>query len=93
MTDIEQEILNIIEETSECKYIGKLKVRHDDDGCWVLHLFMNRFESPMISLALQTDDYEEFKEFVRAEIKTRKLESSVFWRVEKIADPAYTIQC
>lgn len=47
----------------------------------------------MISLALQTDDYEEFKEFVRAEIKTRKLESSVFWRVEKIADPAYTIQC
>lgn len=77
MTTLEQEILNIINETIGGKYIGKLKVLNDD-GIWTLYLYLNQEQSP-IQIGYD-GTLNDFKEFIRKEIKTRKMEKVSYWR-------------
>ena len=76
MTALEQEILNIINETTDSEYIGKLKVIIDDisnnNKLYTLGLYLNFEMSPMI-LSYQGTE-EEFKKFIREEMKSRKLQ-------------------
>lgn len=69
MTTLEKEILNIINEATDSEYIGKLKVIVDD-GLYNLGLYLNREMTPTV-LSFQGTE-EEFKEFVREEMKSRK---------------------
>ena len=81
---LETEIRNIINETINGKYIGKLKVQKEDfdDGTvlWALFLYLDMEMSPVIMAYQGSED--EFKEFIRKEIKSRKLEMVSFWRAE-----------
>lgn len=81
MTTLEKEILNIINEATDSEYIGKLKVIVDDD-LYNLGLYLNREMSPTVLSFQGTED--EFKEFVREEMKSRKLQK--VFRYEVIRD-------
>lgn len=81
MTTLEKEILNIINEATDSEYIGKLKVVVDDD-LYNLGLYLNREMTPTV-LSFQGTE-EEFKEFVREEMKSRKLQK--VFRYEVIRD-------
>lgn len=81
MTTLEKEILNIINEATDSEYIGKLKVIVDDD-LYNLGLYLNREMTPTV-LSFQGTE-EEFKEFVREEMKNRKLQK--VFRYEVIRD-------
>ena len=81
MTTLEQEILNIINEATDCEYIGKLKVIVDDN-LYTLGLYLNLEMSPVI-LSYQGTE-KEFKDFIREEMKSRKLQK--VFRYEVIRD-------
>lgn len=72
MTQLEQEVLDIINETIEGQYIGKFKVLVDDVG-YQLFLYFDRELTPTIFGYEGTED--EFKNFIRDEFKHRKMES------------------
>ena len=74
------EILNIIDEIIEGEYVGKLEVIVDDDW-YTLNLFMNMHNSPLV-LAYQGTE-EEFKNYIREEIKKRKLEKVMRYEVRR----------
>ena len=86
MTTLEKEILNIINETTDSEYIGKLKVIIDDisnnDKLYTLGLYLNFEMAPMV-LSYQGTE-EEFKNFIREEMKSRKLQK--VFRYEVIRD-------
>ncbi len=81
MTQIEIDIRNIINEVICGKYIGKLKVIQEtmpnNNTLWMLLLYLDRELTPMI-LAYEGTE-EQFKEYIRKEIKTRKLHGVHFW--------------
>lgn len=78
---IENKIKDIIEEASNCKYIGKLKVIHEDD-LWMLLLYLDLEETPLV-MAHQ-GDYEQFEDFIKSEVKARKLHMIKFWKCQEI---------
>lgn len=78
MTSLECEILNIINETIEGKYVGKLRVT-TEKNVYCLDLFMNHTLSPAISFIKECKDEDDFKDFIRKEIKSRKLEKDSYW--------------
>lgn len=81
MTVIEKDIKAIIEEVTCCKYIGKLKVVEDvmeDSTLWMLLLYLDMEMTPMILAYEGTED--QFKDFIREEMKTRKLQAVHFWK-------------
>jgi hypothetical protein len=81
MTTLEKEILNIINEATDSKYIGKLKVIVDDN-LYTLGLYLNLEMHPMILSYEGTE--EGFKKFIRDEMKTRKLQN--VFRYEVLRD-------
>lgn len=94
MTVLEKEIKNIIEEIIEGKYIGKLKVEveeiENEDPIWMLLLYLDMEQTPII-LAHQGTE-EQFKDFIRKEIKSRKLHTVHFWTaVQEL--PEYKDRC
>ena len=64
MTQLECEILKVINETIGGKYIGKLKVTKEDN-IYCLAMFLNLTVNPAFSLIKECKNDEEFKEFVR----------------------------
>ena len=74
------EILDIIDETIGGEYIGKLEVIVDDDW-YTLNLFMNMHNAPLV-LAHQGTE-EEFKNYIREEIKKRKLEKVMRYEIRR----------
>jgi len=69
MTQLEEEILQIIEDEIGGKYIGKLKVNEEDDF-YELLLHMNQEQAPLHLGCQGTVD--DFKEFIRSEFHFRK---------------------
>lgn len=80
MTPLEEEIKNLIEETTERKYITKLRVSQEGD-IWTLYLFLNRELVPMV-MSVQGDE-DRFKRFVVDEMKKRRLPEVKYWRTER----------
>lgn len=80
MDKLEQEILDIINEVIEGKYIGRLNISHED-GIWQLNLFFDRNYTP-VSLAYEGTE-DEFKKFVKKEIKKNKYEKVKFWKITR----------
>ncbi len=80
MTNIESEIKAIIEDVICGKYVGKFRVikeEVDDSIIWMLLLYLDLEMSPLV-MAYEGSE-EQFKNFVRDEIKTRKLQDVKFW--------------
>ena len=78
MTKLEQEVLEIINETIEGQYIGKFKVLVDDVG-YQLFLYFDRELTPTV-LGYEGSE-EEFKNFIRDEFKTRKMEKTHYMNI------------
>ena len=84
MTELEHEVLCIINEVTENCYTGKLKVlvtppeRHPcdsdctqvNDTIYELYLYLDRWHTPIVLSYEGTE--EEFKKFIRHEIKKNK---------------------
>ncbi len=89
MTTIEQDIRNIIDEVICGKYIGKLKVvteeLPDNSTLWMLLLYLDMELTPMV-LAYEGTE-EQFKDFIRKEIKARKLQNVHFWKAIQEIEP------
>ncbi len=80
MTQLEQEILDIINEVIEGKYVGKLRVVHDD-GTYALYLYLDRWYTPTILAYEGTED--EFKKFIRNEFKKNQYHKVKFWKITR----------
>lgn len=85
MTEIEKHIKEIIEEVIEGKYVGKLKVVSEpvnDSVLWMLLLYLDLELTPMILAYEGTKD--EFYDFIRKEMKARKLQTVKFWKAVQV---------
>lgn len=95
MTELEQEVLCIINEVTENCYTGKLKVlvtppeRHPcDSNCvqmndtiYELYLYLDRWRTPIVLSYEGTED--EFKQFIRDEFKKNKYEKVHFYKITR----------
>lgn len=77
MTDLETQILEIINKTIDGKYISKLRVVMEEDWYYLL-LYMNQEQSPLV-MAYQGNE-DKFKLFVQTEFKNRKMERMSYWK-------------
>ena len=78
MTELEKEVLDIINKTTNSEYVGKLKVLKDPDG-YRLFFYFDRELTPTVFGYEGTED--EFKNFIREEFKTRKMEKAKYYKV------------
>ena len=78
MTSLEQEILDTINKAIGGKYVGRLKVFQEPGVGWVLLLHMNQEQAPMNFGYNGT--WEQFKEFIYKEFKTRQMEDVSFYQ-------------
>lgn len=78
MTQLEKEVLDIINETTESQYVGKLKVLEDETG-FQLYFYFDRELTPTVFGYEGTED--EFKKFIRAEFKKRKMEKTHYFKL------------
>ena len=76
MTKLEEEIRQIINETTEREYISKLRVIQDGD-LWMLYLYLDRELVPLV-MGIDGDE-DTFKKFVRKEMKKRRLHEVKYW--------------
>lgn len=95
MTKLEKEVLEIINEVTENCYKGKLKVlvtypeinkcdspcKELNDTIYELYLYLDRFYTPIILSYEGTED--EFKDFIRKEIKKNKYEKVHFYKINR----------
>ena len=95
MTQIEQEVLDIINETVDGCYIGKLKVniinperQCGDPSCketngiiYELLLYLDRWYTPIIFSYEGT--LEEFKNFIRKEFKKNRYELVRYFKITR----------
>ena len=95
MTELEHEVLCIINEVTENCYTGKLKVlvtypernRCDsdcspiNDTIYELYLYLDRWRTPIV-LSYEGSE-EEFKDFVRNEFKKNKYEKIHFFKITR----------
>jgi hypothetical protein len=95
MTELEHEVLCIINEVTENCYTGKLKVlvtppeRHRcDSNCtplndtiYELYLYLDRWRTPIVLSYEGTED--EFKKFIRNEFKKNKYEKVHFYKITR----------
>lgn len=95
MTQLEQEVLCIINETIDDCYIGKLRVnviepertcgdldcRPLNNTIYELYLYLDRWFTPVILSYEGTES--EFKEFIRQEFKKNKYERIHFYKITR----------
>lgn len=89
MSTLENEILDIINTTVEGCYTGGLKVIVEDectckDVCiklYTLLLYMDSSVYPSIQIGKECANDSEFKEYIRDEIKHRRLQSVSYSRL------------
>lgn len=97
MTDLENDILDIINDATNSCYVGKLKVLIEpvnETGCntcsiggdeemiYSLLLYLNQEQAPMV-LSIQGNE-EAFRNFIREEMKTRKMQKVHRYRLIKL---------
>lgn len=80
MTQLEQDILDIINETIKGKYIGKLEVSNND-GVYALLLYLDRWYTPTVLAYEGTED--EFKKFIKKEFKKNQYQRVSFWETNR----------
>ena len=81
MTELEEEIRQIINDVTEREYITKLHVSQDGD-IWTLYLYMDRDLVPPIVMSKQ-GSLEDFKKFIKREMRKRRLEEVKYWKTTR----------
>ncbi len=74
----EQEVYELIKETTGYEYIGKLRILNDGN-MWQLLLYFDREYTPTVFAMEGTET--EFKKFLRHEFKTRKMEKTRYYKI------------
>ena len=74
----EQEVYELIKETTGYEYIGKLQVLNNGN-MWQLLLYFDREYTPTIFAMEGTEN--EFRKFLRREFKTRKMEKTRYYKI------------
>lgn len=77
-----QELIDLIEQTTGNRYTGKIEVRFDEPDFWSLFLYLNTEYTPII-LSYQ-GNYDQFKQYIQKELKTRKLEKNGFYKIDLV---------
>lgn len=76
-----QELYDLINEVTQSKYIGKLSFE-EDDGFYSLLLYLDQEQHPtiIISMDMTNSDNkdEDFKSYLRKELKSRQLERTQY---------------
>lgn len=82
-SNLKQEILDIIKSETGREYIGKLNIEKEDMNppLWGLMLYLDLELSPIV-LAYQGSE-QGFKDFIKAEMKSRKMQVVKFWKAVK----------
>lgn len=88
MTQLEKEVLDIIEKVTCCKYIGHLKVIESEDD-FTLNLYLNQEMSPMV--INYQGDKESFLKFIAKDLRKRQIERAHHFRA--IKHEWYESQC
>ena len=77
MTELETQVLNIIEDLYKCKYTGKLKVEQNEN-CYTLKLFLTNQDFSNIQISVETDD---FLGYIKKELLSRRLDRNKFFKL------------
>lgn len=80
MDKLEQEVLDIINEVIDGKYIGKLKVIKFKNS-YQLRFYLGTWYTPIILECEGNED--DFKKFIRCEMKSRKFQKSKFYSLTR----------
>jgi hypothetical protein len=95
MTELEQEVLCIINEVTESCYTGKLRVlvtkperqcgdpkcRKLNETIYELYLYLDRYYTPIV-LSYEGSE-QEFKQFIKEELKKSKYEKIRFYSITR----------
>lgn len=74
-TDLEKQVLASIEEIYECKYTKELSVTQNGDY-YTLKLFLHNPITPSIVISQECASDEEFLQYIKKELKDRRLDRS-----------------
>ena len=86
-TDLKQAILGCIRQLYKMEFIGEIKIEDLDPVGYKVSLNLDRSENPLVLIADLPDD--EFLEFMREEIRSRKLHKVKHYLATKV--PGNTI--
>ena len=85
LTEKEEEMLKLIDETLCAKYLGKLKVCYDETiESYILYLYLNREMTPI--MFSKQGSWEVFCDYVRDELKSRRLQEVASWACKRAPD-------
>jgi hypothetical protein len=87
-TDLKQAILDCIRQLYKLEFIGEIKIEDLDPVGYKVSLNLDRSENPLVLIADLPDD--EFLEFMREEIRSRKLHKVKHYLATKV--PGDTIK-
>ena len=86
-TDLKQAILDCIRQLYKMEFIGEIKIEDLDPVGYKVSLNLDRSENPLVLIADLSD--EEFLDFIREEIRSRKLHKVKHYLATKV--PGNTI--
>ena len=86
-TDLKQAILDCIRQLYKMEFIGEIKIEDLDPVGYKVSLNLDRSENPLVLIADLPD--EEFLDFIREEIRSRKLHKVKHYLATKV--PGNTI--
>lgn len=86
-TDLKQAILDCIRQLYKMEFIGEIKIEDLDPVGYKVSLNLDRSENPLVLIADLPDD--KFLEFMREEIRSRKLHKVKHYLATKV--PGNTI--
>jgi hypothetical protein len=86
-TDLKQAILGCIRQLYKMEFIGEIKIEDLDPVGYKVSLNLDRSENPLVLIADLPD--EEFLDFIREEIRSRKLHKVKHYLATKV--PGNTI--
>lgn len=80
--ELEKKILDYIVEIYKANYTGKLEVTNKN-GIYVLKLGVPSADIPT-NISLQTDNAEEFLEYIKKELRDRGYMRVYFYRIQRV---------
>lgn len=74
-TDLEKEVLTLMESIYQCKYTKELKVTKDGNY-YVFKLYLHNPITPSIVISKECESDKDFLEYIAKELKDRRLDKS-----------------
>lgn len=87
--DLKQVILDYFRTTYEAEFIGKLEIENLDPVGYKIKLYLDNDYYPLVIIADLPD--EEFIEYIKEELRSRKLHKTKFYKAIKLQKSQYNI--